>query len=201
MSQHKSHKRFEGDSFSFEILHVSESREEVEDLEEHYIERYDSYQNGLNETCHGKGHSNTRKFTTLGYAFSQDSRERMSAAAKRNCDVNPERIEKLKAGAEKMWADPEMRKHHSDIRKGKRLRDPVISDVDVEAIRHDWEHNQEFWDFEFNRLKAEGATYRKAFSVFVDHYANKHGVSTVLIRNIIKKTMRKEVLPSMKRCQ
>lgn len=201
MSQHKGHDRFKDDSFTFEILHVSSCRDEIEKLEEYYISKYDSYENGLNATPHGKGHSNTSNFTTLGHKFSDTSKNKMSIAARNNCEANPERLEKLKAGAERMWADPEMRKHHSEVRKGKRLRDPKISDEDVELIRDDWETNQDFWNAEFIILKEEGAKYRKPFSVFVDHYSNKHNVSTVLIRNIIKRTMRKEALPSIKKCQ
>lgn len=198
MAQHKCHDRFQDDSFTFDVLEISESRDYIEQREEFYIQKYNTHTNGLNDTPHGKGHSNTSKFSTLGYEFNPESREKMSNSAKKYCEENPDRLKKLRDGAAKMWADPEMRKHHSDIRKGKRLRPTVISDEDVDAIRYDWSNNQDYWEKELHKLKAEGYSYRKAFSIFVDYYANKHNVSTVLIRNIIKKTMRKEVYPSIK---
>lgn len=57
--------------------------QECYDLEEHFIAKYDTFNNGLNKTKHGKGYSNTPKFTTLGKVFSEESKQKMSEARKR----------------------------------------------------------------------------------------------------------------------
>lgn len=51
-------------------------------LEEHFIELYDTFKNGLNITYNGKGKSKTSKFNTLWFKFSAESKKKMSEAGK-----------------------------------------------------------------------------------------------------------------------
>lgn len=60
--------------------------EECEALEESFIAEYDTFKNGLNLTSKGKGKSQSQKFNTRGYKFSQRSRTKMSESRKRRTD-------------------------------------------------------------------------------------------------------------------
>lgn len=86
MSQHKSTERFRNHSFNIEI--VAQSNDDaILSEESSYIEKFNSMTpNGLNLTRSGKGSGhNSLKFTTRGYRFSEESRKKMSEAAKRRC--------------------------------------------------------------------------------------------------------------------
>lgn len=62
----------------FSVLKVCDTYEEAEKLEELYIQQFDTYYNGLNETIDGKGNHLSPKFTTKGMTFSEESRRKMS---------------------------------------------------------------------------------------------------------------------------
>lgn len=80
LGQHKRSKRFEDGIMKIEILFEG-SYIECENAEETYITLHDTYNNGLNITKHGKGnHHDSSRFNTLGYKFSDESKEKMSKA-------------------------------------------------------------------------------------------------------------------------
>jgi GIY-YIG catalytic domain len=82
ISSHKRSKRF----FELKIINTTilfeGSYDECDSLEESYICLYDTFRNGLNMTCRGKGKNETSKFNTLGYKFSEASRLKMSISGK-----------------------------------------------------------------------------------------------------------------------
>lgn len=70
-----------GDNFIIEPIYMSTDRLHIEQMEEFFIEDYDSYNNGHNLTRNGKGnHNNTEKFNTYGYKFSDASKHKMRVA-------------------------------------------------------------------------------------------------------------------------
>ena len=106
--EHKRSERFSIGIKSIEILAECDDYEESEELEEYFISKYDTYKNGLNLTVNGKGKNPDCKFNTFGYKFSEKSREKMSASAKKR---GPNTIgHKHDEESKKLW---------SDLRKGK----------------------------------------------------------------------------------
>ena len=82
LNEHKNSKRFAALKIqTVEILFEGEY-EECERLEESFIIKFNTFYNGLNMTNKGKGKSDTEKFNTLGYKFSDESRRKMSASSK-----------------------------------------------------------------------------------------------------------------------
>jgi len=79
MNAHRASKKFCGYTFEYEIL-VSGETKDIWDAESKYVEEYDTFFNGLNETISGKGNHRSERFTTYGYRFSEESRKKMSAA-------------------------------------------------------------------------------------------------------------------------
>lgn len=62
------------------ILHECETYKEAEDLEPYYIEKFNTWKNGLNLTRDGKGLNGNCEFNTFGFKFSSLSRQKMSEA-------------------------------------------------------------------------------------------------------------------------
>jgi hypothetical protein len=73
-----------GENFIVEPIYMSTDREHIEDMEEYFISEYDSYNNGHNLTKTGKGnHNNSERFNTMGYKFSDESKQKMRVARHR----------------------------------------------------------------------------------------------------------------------
>ena len=107
---------------SVEILYEGEYSE-CENLEEFFIEKYNTYQAGLNCTRRGKGRSECDRFNTKGFVFSEESRKKMSISAKNRTD--------RKRGYKHSL---EVRLHWSKLRKGrvfckKKLDDAVVCEA------------------------------------------------------------------------
>lgn len=82
-SSHHHSGRF-SDGFTMTPIYSSKDRNHIEDMEEEFIKMYDSYHNGLNLTESGKGWGhNSRKFTTHGFSFSEESKAKMSESRKK----------------------------------------------------------------------------------------------------------------------
>ena len=102
MREHRKSVRFANSAFIYEILIETSSEQDLYILEKEYIEKFDTYNNGLNLTPTGAGLNDGVKFTTLGFKFSKESREKMSKAKKgkempwlKNRKVSPETKAKL----------------------------------------------------------------------------------------------------------
>jgi len=81
MCQHRCSKRFDGHSFTHNVLVESKDVSEVLRREAELIHQYNTmFPAGLNLTWSGKGkHHNSSKFTTRGYKFSDESRKKRTA--------------------------------------------------------------------------------------------------------------------------
>ena len=181
MQCHRISDRFLNDDFDITILEESESRKYIEDREEYYIKKYDSFENGLNETLEGKGHNHgSEKFTTLGYKFSDEQRRNMSIAAKERAER--EGHKKRSDMVKRAWNKEGVREHHSNVRKGKRLHPPKLSDEQVDQIRKRFLNEQP----DINKITKQINEYRKNKNsswkltndvvVFSKQYAEEYGV-------------------------
>lgn len=77
MAYHEKSERFNEGIFYIEILNICDTYEQAGALEEKYIREYDTFYNGLNNTINGKGNHVSLKFTTFGYKYSEESRQKM----------------------------------------------------------------------------------------------------------------------------
>ena len=201
MYDHAKSKKFNWE-FDIVVLDSYSTRSESEEAEEKFIEEYDTYYNGLNATKGGKGWGhNSPKFTTLGYKYSEESKRKMSESAKARAER--EGFEQRSIASKRGWENggEEYRKHMSDIRKGKRLRKPKLTDDQVEEIRKDFEKQKDSLEKELNELipkyKKKGWKQPSIIGLYYKHNKDKWKVSNVLIAGIIKGTHRKCPLPSL----
>jgi hypothetical protein len=133
MAQHAHSKRFNGHSFTYEILLESESRKDIEEAEEMAIINLDTFRNGLNSTQGGKGHGhNSSNFSTFGYKFSDEAKKKMSDAAKNRAAAEGFNIrsERSKAFFAK---DPSIKEKISLAKKGKKTWSK-LTDEDIQKI-------------------------------------------------------------------
>ena len=78
---HKNSERFKGFEFSYEILFESDSHDEILKQEKLFVEKYNSFYEGLNNSIDGAGNHNSPNFTTLGLKFSEETREKIRQKA------------------------------------------------------------------------------------------------------------------------
>ena len=199
MADHKRSRRFFGDDFEMTILAESTDRAHIEALETEYVQHYNTHEEGLNSSAGGKGHGhNSPRFTTLGYIYSEESRQKMSKKAKLRSKRDKDKMIKR---SEDLWKDPEYRKSQEGKRKGKRLRPPVLSDDQVSEIRKLFESEREKLNAIVETINAERKKKGYFTTTVETHFANMHcstyGVSKTLIRNIVTNKGRTECLPAI----
>ena len=126
--QHKKSIRFSEHALkSYEILFEG-SYSDCEDKESLFIEQYDTFNNGLNETSDGKGKSKTTKFNTLGKKYSEESKRKMSEnnwLKNTPPELRPNRKGILLRKTEKRLADIERRKNKETNPSCKRKTDTI----------------------------------------------------------------------------
>jgi hypothetical protein len=137
MSQHKLSDRFKDYDFEYEILLESDDRLVIQMTEENAINEYDTFNNGLNSTKGGKGYGhNSSLFTTFGYKFDDQSRQKMSLAAKER--AKREGFEVRSNRTKKFYSDnPEVREKMSKNRRGK--KGPFkLNDDDIKLLKEQY---------------------------------------------------------------
>jgi len=199
---HKRSKRFKDCGFDYQILEESADRSYIERQEEHYINKYDTYQNGLNESPQGKGWGhNSSNFTTLGYVFSDESRQKMSLAAKKRAQREDPRLRSTRS--KNNWLNPVYAKKQSDARKEKRLRPLKVSDENVAEIRALYEQEKHQIEKQLivineeRKRKNAGWKPLKVHSEFAKKYCNKYNVTKNFIVGVVLWKTRTKVLPSI----
>lgn len=202
MGDHKRSKRFRGIGFDYEILEESNDRSYIEKQEEYWIQKLDTYNNGLNESPSGKGWGhNSPNFTTLGFIYSDESRKKMSESAKKR--AKKEGFEVRSQRSKDNYKDPEYMAKQVAVKKGKRLRPPKLSDEQVYGIRKHYDEvfpqlqeeckiiNEERHKKNPSWLKTNEA------QLFGRKYSEQYGVSLTLLRDIVLWKTRTKVLPSL----
>lgn len=118
LADHAKSPRFSKSKLAKHEILFEGTYDECETLEEVFIEKYDTFNRGLNCTRRGKGRSECDGFNTTGFVFSDESRMKMSAAAKArgpnntgmvHSELTKKRWSEIRRG--KIWApvkiDPE----------------------------------------------------------------------------------------------
>jgi len=195
-AEHKRSRRFEIGIDSIVILETVETYEEAEDLEEYYIDHFDTFESGLNVTTDGKGLNGDCKFNTLGYKFSKESRERMSESAKRR-------------GSDHLvnyTFNEDDKKHLSKVRKGiywganekisecesyhiYSLYQSDEIDFDVEFLRRFVKRSQkcDVDKIDFSELKSINGKLLSKKTLYSHYLSDKYNVTPNAIRRIIDK--------------
>jgi predicted GIY-YIG superfamily endonuclease len=175
ISQHKNSKRFKNCSFNFEILEESTSKEYIDIKEEYYIKNFDTYNSGLNESIDGKGNHLSDKFTTLGFKYSSESREKMSKSAKA-------RIAKLGIPFKGKKHSLETKNNWSKVRKGRLFRFQLSQDV-YDKIRQDFEISKNNYKESISK-NGKILTQQRQFA---KEFSEKYKISANMIVNIIER--------------
>lgn len=175
ISQHKGTQRFKGHAFSFEILEESTSKEYIDMKEVHYINHFDSYNNGLNTSLDGKGNHNAPTFTTLGYKYSEESKQKMSSAAK-------SRIKRLGVPFKGKTHSQETKTKWSKIRKGK-LGQYKLSQETYDKLREEFEQTKHT----YTETVAKNGRVLSVERQFAKNVYVKYRISIPMVLNIIRK--------------
>jgi hypothetical protein len=83
MYNHSKSQRFVNYNFEYEILFETVDHKIVLQKEKEYIQIYDTYYNGLNKSIDGSGNHNAPNFHTIGFSFSENSKQKMSHSHKK----------------------------------------------------------------------------------------------------------------------
>jgi hypothetical protein len=190
--QHKKSKRFECGISAIEILWEGDSYDQAEELEEYYINLYDTYSHGLNMTPTGKGLNEDCKFNTFGYKFTKQSRKKMSETAKG-------RIPWIKG----KHHSEKTKKLFSEQRKGKSTT-KKITDEQLAFIIHSFNNDTIVFDNEFIKASVKKTDRCKVVSgvdysiltssngkklnkvtLYAKYFAEQFGTTSQLIRGYI----------------
>lgn len=194
IAAHRKSERFALGIQSIEILYESDSYEEIEELESFYIEKYDTYHNGLNESIDGKGNHLSTNFSTRGYKFTKEQKENM----KKN-----HWSKKMK----NTWTkhSEETRQKFSETRTGKYWRARKIPrDAALEIIKAYEEDTITFsQDFickyvkktdkdnvsrlPIEQLKSPNGKYLNKMKLYSEHFAEKYSVTKEAISQLLKR--------------
>lgn len=191
---HEKSNRFSIGIKNVEILAECDTYEEAEDLEEYYIEKYDTFNNGLNTTYNGKGKTPNCKFNTLGYVYSEESRTRMSESAKR------------RGATSTGWKHSDYnKKRWSEERSGKYFgNNKKVPDEDSKIIYESYVNNTITFseDFikkyvkknhvdlvgkvELKELRSPNGKPLSLSTLYSHYYASKYNTTVQAIRRILK---------------
>lgn len=140
---HSRTERFKIGIEKIDILATCETYEEAEILEEKYIKEYNTFYDGLNVSINGKGNHLSGNFTTRGYKYSTESKNKMSKNhwSKRG-------FMSWNKGKENAYSD-ETKAKWSLTRKGFAWCDRKISLEDAKIILDNYKNNSIEFDSSF----------------------------------------------------
>lgn len=191
---HKKSNRFKVGIKSIEILEECDSYETAEDLEEYYIDYFDTFKNGLNVTPNGKGKNEDAKFNTLGHVFSVASRNKMSKAAKARGPNNTgyKHTEETKI----MWS----LKRKGRPAHNKKISNEIIEEMiasyktDTLNLRSNYQYITEFVKksqrsqvvfVQLENLKSPNGKPLSLATLYAKYYSEKYQYSASLIREYL----------------
>jgi hypothetical protein len=179
---------------NFEILEGPVPYETAERLEETYIEKFNSYYDGLNRSIDGKGNHVSKNFTTAGKRFSEESKQKMSISAKARIEKFGPQINDYSQETKSAW---------SEKRKGvswgaKKILDEDAIDIYETYKSDNIEFSKDFMmkcvkksqrhiieNLSFDELRTPGGQVLSKFSLYSRYYAEKHGVNINTIKKIL----------------
>jgi hypothetical protein len=192
---HTRSERFSIGIKSSEILAECKTYEEAEELEEYYINIYDSFNYGLNKSKNGKGNHLSKKFSTKGFKFSEESRKKMSESAK---------ARGMSFSVMEASRSPKARKKMSETRKGRVWGSVKINQAQINEIMNSFKSNNHPFDNDFitqnvaklsknlvgevsiEKLPSPNGKKLNLIVLYAKYYAKKFGVNKNTIAGILK---------------
>ncbi len=162
--------RFKDRNFSVQLLECG-TNPEIFDMEETYVTKYDTYNNGLNLTRDGKP---STKHRSSGYKFSNETRKKMSDIKKR--DFKPWNKGK----------SYKMRPEVSEFRKGKQWGPTVLTEEKVVKIIELYLERAPLVDDRIGKIQRNGRPFSYEHA-FAQKYGEVFEISSARIRQIITK--------------
>lgn len=169
MCHHKYSTRFRNHSFTYEIV-AAWKTSEVFEYEEYFIQKYDSFLNGLNRSKDGKGNHLSAAFSTLGWKMSEETKRKIGEKSKRA----------RKAKGHKFSA--EVKARLSEKRKGKFFGKRKFA---LQFIDQIYEHYQRRPHIQkAGKVQPNGRllSYERAFA---NQYASVYGMTSTYLYMII----------------
>lgn len=110
MYDHSRSKRFKNYNFNYDILFECESHDIVLEKEKIFIEKYNTFYGGLNNSIDGSGNHLSSSFTTLGLKFSEETKNKIRKKAMgnkrskgfRHSNETKQKLSELRKG--KVWS-------------------------------------------------------------------------------------------------
>jgi len=196
MSVHKKSERFAQGIESIDILAECETYEEAEKLEPMYIEEYNTYYNGLNETINGKGNHLAPNFTTKGYKFTEEQKQNMKDNHWSNRIENTWTVAGIHSDEQKkLWSN----KRKGKAWGGRKIpRDEALNLIKLyneDAISYSDDfikqfvklsHKDKVGKLSLEELKAPNGKFINKLKLFSEYFCDEYGVTAVAIKKIIK---------------
>lgn len=170
MNGHRASKRFKNYDWKVELLYMTRCYETCLDVEEELITRWDTFNDGLNNSRNGRGAHGSKKFTTLGLKMKEETRAKISQKALGN-----------KRCVGRIISE-DTRKKWSEQRKGKRAH-TKLSENDVASILELYKSHPELEGV--GKVSGNGRT-RSYETVFSETVCTKYGVTKQAIFAIIR---------------
>jgi len=190
--QHSRSDRFNIGIKSTKILEECDDYSMAENLEEYYINKLDTFKNGLNLTNTGKGMSDC-KFNTLGHVFSEKSRLKMSKSAKKR-GVNTTGY-KFDDEVKERWSELRKNKYWGNNKKitddealiiyNTYANDELEFDVEFMKAYVKKTQRESIEDLPFNELSSPNGRPLSKMTLYAGHYAKVYDVTSATIRQII----------------
>lgn len=207
LSQHLNSERFSGENkiFDWEFLYEGDYYDCLL-LESYFIQKYNTFFDGLNETIDGKGNHLSPNFTTLGYKYTEEQKQKISDSHKKrdkstywpNIDTHERAKKAMKTKSERAKKTPGIYSpkitidERKEIIKGYNKYKLNLNDclkfnlIKVTQKRRLLESG---WDGKEKLINSGGSEITK-FHVYSYLMAEKYNVTIQCIRGILKRELK-----------
>jgi len=178
----------------FKILKECDTYKEAEQLEEVYIQQFNTYKNGLNLTPTGKGLNDTEKFNTYGHKYSEESKKKMSDSAKKR-GLNTPIGFKHSEDTKKHWSNVRKNKVYGPIKLTREQWLELYTEFKEDKIQFESDYIAKFvkktqklnvTHIPFSELKGGNGKPLTKETLYSNYYAEKFNVTPNAIRAVFK---------------
>jgi predicted GIY-YIG superfamily endonuclease len=196
INEHLKTSRFDSGILKFEVLDQTEDYQHALKLEEEYITKFNTYENGLNLTPNGGKLGDDGKFNTFGMKFSEDTKDKMCRNHWSKTGSYNQSGRKLAEQTKSKIRDKQIgRCHAKDQRK---ITEEQARDI-VDAYNHDTlkftsDYVRRFVTtsqkpivetLNFSELKSQNGKFITREKLYAEYFAELFNVSTNTIRAIL----------------
>lgn len=172
MCHHSYSKRFKNYTFEYEVIYKSDDVKEIYEKEEYYIQKYDTFYNGLNNSINGRGNHLCDRFTTLGYKHKEETKKKISAKTKGKKAWNKG------IGRSESTKNKISKKHKGRVPPNRKLTEEEVRDM----LRDYYNNMPEY----HNGIILKNGRESSYIHEFAKKYEEKYNVTIQCIKRIIK---------------